>query len=237
MVGVGDVEARYVGFLATGGADGLLSWGAGAGGCFWPPDNARDGGGGGGTVRACCMGLMLSVPAWDTGIDPCLLGKGGGGTSRADGDLPSSSDVVVRPCFPGNAAGSNGGGSLLVLAVPADVDKAAGLLIISYAELAMLDWDCLEEERGMDTQSGSSVGVNGLAGRFGLSTLLIPFPVTGGVMSTRADCPFASHHFCLSELAGGRPGSMASYPMRSSSSELSSSTILVLSPNSAFRFL
>lgn len=76
-----------------------------------------------------------------------------------------------------------------MLGVLAELDSAGGLLITSYAELAMLDWDCLEDDRGTDTQSGSSVGVKGLAGRLGLSTLIIPLPVTGGVMSTRAGWP------------------------------------------------
>lgn len=71
--------------------------------------------------------------------------------------------------------------------VPPELGSVVELLITSYAELAMLDWDCPEDDRGTDTQSGSSVGVNGLAGRLGLSTLVIPLPVTGGVMSTRAD--------------------------------------------------
>lgn len=235
-LGVGDVEARYDGFLATGGADGLRSSVASAGG-FWPPVIALDGGGGG-AVRVYCRGLKPSGATWDAGVEPCLRGKGGGGASRADGTLTGSSMRLGRLTLPGSDPGSKGGGSLLALGAPAELDSAAGLLITSYAELAMLDWDCLEDERGTDTQSGSSVGVNGLGGRLGLSTLVMPLPVTGDVISTRAGWPFASHHFCRSELAGGSPGSMASYPIRSSSSELSSSRIEApLSPSSAFRLL
>ena len=33
-----------------------------------------------------------------------------------------------------------------------------------------------------------------------------------------AGWPLSSHHFRLSELAGGRPGSIGSYPIKSSSS-------------------
>ena len=169
-------------------------------------------------------------------MEACLRGRGGGGVSRA-GVLLASFAAFARPTFAGSEEGSYGGGSRLEAGVPADVDIVAGLLIISYAELAKLDWDCLEEDRGTDTQSGSSVSEKGFAGRLGLSTLDMSLPTAGGVMPTRADWPCASHHFWRSELAGGSPGSMASYPIRSSSSELSSSSKDVLSPISAFRFL
>jgi hypothetical protein len=42
------------------------------------------------------------------------------------------------------------------------------------------------------------------------------------MMGMRSDVPLSSHHFLRSELAGGRPGSMLSYPNRSSSSDSSS---------------
>ena len=208
MVDVGEVDARYEGFLATGGAEGLLL-SLDTMGAFCPPEVALDGGGGG-AVRVCCTGLMASEARSAVGVEPCLRGRGGGGASRADGNLTGSSMRLGRPAFAGNEEASYGGGSLLVLGVPAEVDNVAGLLIISYAELARLVWDCLEDDRGIDTQSGSSVGVNGFGGRLGFSTLIIPLPVVGGTMSTRAGWPFASHHFCWSELAGGSPGSMAS---------------------------
>lgn len=163
-------------------------------------------------------------------MEACLRGRGGGGV------LLASSGTFARPTFAGSEEESYGGGSLLDAGVPA-VDIAAGLLTISYAELAKLDWDCLEDDRGTDTQSGSSVRENGFAGRLGLSTLDMSLAPAGGVMPTRADWPCASHHFWRSELAGGSPGSIASYPIRSSSSELSSSSMDVASPISAFRFL
>jgi hypothetical protein len=68
--------------------------------------------------------------------------------------------------------------------------------------------------RGTVTQSGSSVGVYGFDGRlrFGIR------PCCGGLRADRAGCPLSSHHFLLSELAGGRPASIESYPIKSSSS-------------------
>ncbi len=56
------------------------------------------------------------------------------------------------------------------------------------------------------TQSGSSVGVYGFDGRFGFGTR----PFSGGLREDRAGWLLSSHHFLLSELAGGRPGSMGS---------------------------
>jgi hypothetical protein len=60
--------------------------------------------------------------------------------------------------------------------------------------------------RGTVTQSGSSVGANGFEGRFGFGMA----PGCGGLRSERAGRPLSSHHFRLSELAGGRPGSIGS---------------------------
>lgn len=56
------------------------------------------------------------------------------------------------------------------------------------------------------TQSGSLVGVNGLLGRPGFGTCR----AVGGATVERAGMPLSSHHFLLSELAGGRPGSTES---------------------------
>lgn len=56
----------------------------------------------------------------------------------------------------------------------------------------------------------------------------------GGVAVDRAILPFSNHHFCRSELAGGRPGSIESYPIRSSSSVSSAVRLAVPSPTSAF---
>lgn len=56
------------------------------------------------------------------------------------------------------------------------------------------------------TQSGSLVGVKGLLGRPGLGT----WREVGGAAVDRAGMPLSSHHFLLSELAGGKPGSMGS---------------------------
>lgn len=84
--------------------------------------------------------------------------------------------------------------------------------------------------RGTETQSGSSVAAKGFEGRLGFST--IDF---GATTSDCAILPFSSHHLCRSELAGGRPGSMASYPIRSSSSDSPRSRATPGCPSSAFR--
>jgi hypothetical protein len=68
--------------------------------------------------------------------------------------------------------------------------------------------------RGTVTQSGSSVGMYGFDGRLGFGIR----PCCGGLRADRAGCPLSSHHFLLSELAGGKPASIESYPIKSSSS-------------------
>jgi len=81
----------------------------------------------------------------------------------------------------------------------------------SYGELDMLEnEDSLDSARGMLTQSGSSVGLNGFDGRLGFSIVEKPLAGLGGATTDRAILPLSSHHFWRSELAGGRPGSMAS---------------------------
>jgi hypothetical protein len=70
------------------------------------------------------------------------------------------------------------------------------------------DWKLfiLFDSRCTVIQPGSSVAAQGFEGRAGLGIA----PFSGGVILERAGCPFSSHHFLLSELAGGRPGSMES---------------------------
>lgn len=71
--------------------------------------------------------------------------------------------------------------------------------------------DNLESARGTVTQSGSSDGAQGLGWRLGLRMVDVdPSIAFGGVNVDWACFPFSSHHFCRSELAGGKPGSMAS---------------------------
>ena len=224
----GDVLARYKGFFATGGSPAplpcLVAIAAGGVCCegrVWGggddcriDDPVRGGGGGGGAVvLVFCIGRGATDAACEMllGTVACRRGSGGGGVSRCCGDLDNkSSAMAVRPTLAGSEPGSNGGGSLLPPGVPADVESVVEWLMTSYAELAMLDSDCLDDDRGIDTQSGSSDGVNGFPGLFGLSTVASPLPALGGGRSTRADCPLASHHFWRSDVAGGRPGSMAS---------------------------
>lgn len=94
----------------------------------------------------------------------------------------------------------------------------------SYGELEILEnEESLELDLGIATQSGSSDGVNGFEGRLGFS-ITVEFPLTdfGGPTVDLAILPLSSHHLCRSELAGGKPGSIGSYPIRSSSSSESS---------------
>jgi hypothetical protein len=60
--------------------------------------------------------------------------------------------------------------------------------------------------RGTVTQSGSSPTVYGLDGRLGFGTA----PFCGGFRADRAGWLLSNHHLRLSELAGGRPGSIES---------------------------
>jgi len=109
--------------------------------------------------------------------------------------------------------------------------------ICSYGDVDMLEKeDRRDSDLGTLTQSGSSVGTYGLDGRLGFRIVCcLGFSGFGGLMEERAILAFSSHHFCLSELAGGRPGSIASYPMRSSSSVSSPAKLAVSPPTSDFR--
>lgn len=80
--------------------------------------------------------------------------------------------------------------------------------------------------RGTVTQSGSSLYVYGFEGRLGFGTA----PLCGGSSSDLAKLLLSNHHFLLSELAGGRPDSIASYPIKSSSSVSSSGEFAVVDP-------
>lgn len=73
--------------------------------------------------------------------------------------------------------------------------------------------ESLDPDLGTATQSGSSVGGNGLEGRFGLRItveLSLPPKPDGGPTVDCAILPLSSHHLCRSELAGGSPGSTGS---------------------------
>jgi len=95
--------------------------------------------------------------------------------------------------------------------------------IVAIAE----DWEMPRVgKRGTVTQSGSSLYVYGFDGRLGFGRA----PFCGGSRPDIAYLPLSSHHFLLSELAGGRPGSIGSYPIRSSSSVSSSAALAVVDP-------
>ena len=92
--------------------------------------------------------------------------------------------------------GMNGGGSLRMPFVDVEVDR-----------LGFVSEEPLEGSiRGTVTQSGSSDTANGFDGRFGFGME----PFCGGFTVDRAGWLLSSHHFLLSELAGGSPGSMES---------------------------
>lgn len=65
--------------------------------------------------------------------------------------------------------GSSVEGSFLGMGLGADGDKSVEWLMCSYGELDILDEndDSLELARGIATQSGSSVALNGFNGRLG----------------------------------------------------------------------
>ena len=66
----------------------------------------------------------------------------------------------------------------------------------SYGLLEMLEKDeSLDSDLGTETQSGSSVGWKGFAGRLGLRTTVeLPLGGAGGPTEDRAILPLSSHH-------------------------------------------
>jgi hypothetical protein len=102
-----------------------------------------------------------------------------------------------------------GKGLLGVVAGP-DVENIMDILMCSYGELDRVDTDMRDGDRGTDTQSFSSLDVNGFDDLLGLSAMGMPSLSLGGATSDRADLSLSSHHFCRSELGGGRPGSIES---------------------------
>lgn len=116
----------------------------------------------------------------------------------------SSLDVGVA----GGFAGTNGGGSL----------REPAITLLFATNRAVLD-DCDDNDdtdwnesvrmlgiRGTSTQSGSLLGVQGLEGLPGFGMLVF----VGGLMVDLANCPPSNHHFFLSLLAAGSPGSIGS---------------------------
>lgn len=96
------------------------------------------------------------------------------------------------PILAGSDEGSNAGGSFrpdTMLLVSAAVDKAG-------------------EARDTETQSGLSDLPKGLDDLFGFSTAVWPGEVFGPGICALAGWLLSNHHFCLSELAGGKPGSI-----------------------------
>jgi hypothetical protein len=120
--------------------------------------------------------------------------------------------ICSLPTLAGKADGSNGGGSFLGIELDAEDDSSMEWLTCSYGEVDMLENDDRRDsDLGTLTQSGSSVGRWGLAGRFGLRMVCdAGSSGFGGLMEDLAILPLSSHHFWRSELAGGSPGSMAS---------------------------
>lgn len=123
-----------------------------------------------------------------------------------------SSLICSLPTLAGRADGSNGGGSFRGTELDAEDESSIEWLTCSYGEVDMLEnEDRRDSDLGTLTQSGSSVGTWGLVGRFGFRMVCdAALSGLGGLMDDFAILPLSSHHFCRSELAGGRPGSMAS---------------------------
>ncbi len=140
------------------------------------------------------------------------------------------------------AYGSNGGGSMR-----GPVDTGCGVICRFRRSVGV--W--VRVGLGTTTQSGSLVGAKGFEG---LEVLRVEFP-SGGPTFDRTgrpskDCqkvnpseealvdyiPLSNHHLRRSELAGGSPGAIESYPIRSSSSFSPFLALAVVSPTSALRF-
>jgi hypothetical protein len=231
----GEFDARCAGFLATGGgAFDLVELCEAA-------DLDRGGGSGGVGVACmtrCFVGMAFGgasamlAPVWRLGG-----GRGGAVSLLWLCPLACSSLKLIRPILVDKDAASCGGGSFLGAGLEAEPDRNTEWLICSYGELEMLENELsLDPPLGTATQSGSSVGVKGFEGRLGLSIAVeLPLLVFGGAIPDCAILPFSSHHLWRSELAGGRPGSIASYPIKSSSSESSRSMLDPSCPMSALR--
>jgi hypothetical protein len=93
---------------------------------------------------------------------------------------------LSRPSAAGGLVLVYGGGRRLGVVLVADVDSIAGMVTNSYGELEILDNDCLDEDLGTATQSGSSFGVNGFEGRLGFRTVPWPSLPFGRMRSARA---------------------------------------------------
>jgi hypothetical protein len=116
------------------------------------------------------------------------------------------------PALAGRAEESKGGGSFLGIELEAEDESNMEWFTCSYGDVDILENDeRRDSDLGTLTQSGSSVGTWGLAGRFGFRMVCdAGLSGLGGLMEDRAILPLSSHHFWRSELAGGSPGSMAS---------------------------
>jgi len=244
-----ELVARCAGFLATGGGDlplALLALSC-CDSCE-VCDDATDAGRGvvgrGGNVCVLANVPVSRRDPFDPAAVTCRLGGGGGGSPAFDVVDASdcwllmlcSSSNFMRPTLAGSFPASYGGGSFLAIALGGCICIGLGSGTFSYGELDMLDRDAPGEPRGMLTQSGSSLCPNGFDGRFGLRAIGCPSRPFGTDTCARAGCLLSSHHFWRSELAGGSPGSMESYPIRSSSSDSSpTSACAVGSPTSALR--
>lgn len=122
----------------------------------------------------------------------------------------------MLPTLAGSRDGSNGGGILRPDEALDAVDwlRWTLLLFVLLARPYGDEPDTVDDDSGdardADTQSGSLVLPNGFDGRFGFRPMGCPLRPLGTWMFARAGCLLSSHHFCRSELAGGRPGSTAS---------------------------
>lgn len=182
---------------------------------------------------SAAVGLLTVDPV----LKPVCLRGGGGGGAASDWVGLESSLIGFLPTLAGRVDGSKGGGSFLGVVLDAEDERRAETLTCSNGEVDMLEKDDKRDsDLGTLTQSGSSVGAYGLVGRFGLRIVIYAgLSGLGGLMCERAIFPFSSHHFWRSELDGGRPGSIASYPIKSSSSNSSVARFAVSPPTSTLR--
>jgi len=106
-------------------------------------------------IRGCWAAAKAEAPL---ARPVCLRGGGGGGGPSAC-IVASSSLICILPILTGTEEGSNGGGSFLGPELDADAESIMEGLTCSYGDVEMLEnEDKRDSDRGIVTQSGSSVG-------------------------------------------------------------------------------
>lgn len=144
-------------------------------------------GGGAGLRRVCLRWCWLAVLSRAFGLGGSVVVLGGfvGGPSSLDRDRGGGTSFLD---------------TLWLLSVPESLTCLAAATCLGGGGLGF------SSGRSTLIQSDSGLAENGFDGLFGFGTWF----ALGGFNAERAGIPLSSHHFLLSELAGGRPGSIDS---------------------------